>query len=135
MQEAAGASLAERLRARVRALRRETLALYLAVRDPRTPLAARLIAGLVVAYAFSPIDLIPDFIPVIGLLDDAILVPLGIALALRMIPAAVMADARDRASGVLERPRSYGAAAAIVLVWVALAALAGLWLYRLAGGR
>ena len=85
-------SLLAALKVRARALKRESYALYLAVRDPRTPWYARAVAGAVVAYAFSPFDLIPDFIPVIGLLDDVILVPLGIALALKLIPTAVMAD-------------------------------------------
>ena len=77
---------------------------------------------LVVAYAISPIDLIPDFIPVLGLLDDLILVPLGIALCLRLIPAHVMADARRRADAEASRPQSYAAAAVIILIWVSLAA-------------
>jgi uncharacterized membrane protein YkvA (DUF1232 family) len=120
------------LKSWARQLRSETLALYLAARDPRTPLAAKLLAGLVVAYALSPIDLIPDFIPVIGYLDDLILVPLGLMLARRMIPAEVLADSRHRAAGMLDRPRSHAAAACIVGVWVILAALAAWLAYRAA---
>ena len=116
------------LRERFRALKRETVALYFAVRDPRTPLLARVVAGLVVAYALSPIDLIPDFIPVLGYLDDLILVPLGIMLALRLIPAAVLVDARAQAEAALERPTSRAAAAVIVAIWIACALLAGWWL-------
>ena len=116
------------LRERIRALKREAVALYFAVRDPRTPLLARVVAGLVVAYALSPIDLIPDFIPVLGYLDDLILVPLGIMLALRLIPAAVLADARAQAEAALERPTSQAAAAVIVAIWIACALLAGWWL-------
>jgi chromate transporter len=86
------------LKDRARALKRETYALYLAVRDPRTPWYARAVAAAVVAYALSPLDLIPDFIPVIGYLDDLILVPLGIALALRLIPEPVMRECRERAA-------------------------------------
>ncbi len=82
---------------KARALKQEIYALYLAYRDPRTPLAARIVTACVVAYAFSPIDLIPDFVPVLGYLDDLILVPLGIALALRLIPPEVMSDCRARA--------------------------------------
>ncbi len=79
---------------RARQLKRDTYALYLALKDPRAPWYARLVAGLVVAYAFSPIDLIPDFIPVLGYLDDLLIVPLGIALTLKLMPPGVLADAR-----------------------------------------
>src|SRR5882672_9853477 len=85
-------------RLRARALKLEVYALYLAYRDPRVPLPARILAACVAAYAFSPIDLIPDFIPVLGYLDDLILVPLGVWLALRMIPAPVMAECRAKAA-------------------------------------
>ena len=86
-----------RLRDWARRLKGETLALYLAARDRRTPWYARLLVAGIVAYALSPIDLIPDFIPVLGYLDDVLLIPLGIAIALRLIPAEVMAEARERA--------------------------------------
>ncbi len=122
--------LADTLRAKARALTRETMALYYAARDPRTPLAAKIIAGLVVAYALSPIDLIPDFIPVLGLLDELILLPLGIALALRLIPAQALADGRARAEATLARPKSYVAAVVIVLIWLAGAMLLSVWAYR-----
>jgi uncharacterized membrane protein YkvA (DUF1232 family) len=121
------------LKARAERLERETYALYLAYRDPRVRWWARAWAMLVVAYALSPIDLIPDFIPVLGYLDDLILVPLGIALALRMIPADVMADARARADRVLEggRPAAARAAAVFVMVvWVLVLALAVWWMVR-----
>ena len=118
------------LRERVRALKRETLTLYFAVRDPRTPLVAKLVAGLVVAYALSPIDLIPDFIPVLGYLDDLILVPLGILLALRLIPAAVLIAARAQAELTLLRPTNRVAAVVIVAIWIACALLLGWWLVR-----
>ena len=118
------------LRERVRALKRETLTLYFAVRDPRTPLVAKLVAGLVVAYALSPIDLIPDFIPVLGYLDDLILVPLGIMLALRLIPAAVLIAARAQAELTLLRPTNRVAAVVIVAIWIACALLLGWWLVR-----
>ncbi len=107
-------------------LRAETVALYLAVRDPRTPLAARALAVLVVAYALSPIDLIPDFIPVLGLLDDLLLLPLGIAIVRRMIPAPLMAEFR-RAARDLDRPRpSLWGAAAVGAIWLGVV-LAVLW--------
>jgi uncharacterized membrane protein YkvA (DUF1232 family) len=110
----------DRWRERVRALKRELGALLLAWRDPRTLWYARLTALAVVAYAFSPLDLIPDPIPVLGYLDDLILLPLGIWLALRLIPREVMSDARRRiASGEtveLAHPRL--AAAVIVALWI-----------------
>ena len=118
------------LRRWARLQKRDTLALWFAVRDPRTPWIARLVAALVVAYALSPIDLIPDFIPALGLLDDLILVPLGLALVIRLIPRAVMDDARQRALTFTQRPRNWLAAALIVLVWVGLAALLIAWLMR-----
>ncbi len=111
---------------RARQLKRETYALYLAYRDPRVPWYARVFAACVVAYAFSPLDLIPDFVPVLGYLDDLILIPLGTWLALRMIPAAVMAESRDKAQELLngERPRSRGVALVIIAIWLLLAAVA-----------
>ena len=112
------------LRARARALKRDVVALYLAGRDPRTRWPVRLVVALVIGYAFSPIDLIPDFIPVLGLLDDLVLLPLGIALVLRLIPEAVMADARTRAETLADRPAGRVAAVSIVLVWLLLAAWA-----------
>jgi uncharacterized membrane protein YkvA (DUF1232 family) len=110
---------------RARQLRQETYALYLAYRDPRTPWYARVFAACVVGYAFSPIDLIPDVIPVLGYLDDLVLVPLGIAIALRMIPPPVIAECREEARIVLEqdRPTNWAAAVVIVAIWLFLAAL------------
>jgi uncharacterized membrane protein YkvA (DUF1232 family) len=106
-------------------LKAELYALYLAYRDPRVPLHARLFAACVVGYAFSPIDLIPDPIPVLGYLDDLVLIPFGIALAIRMIPAPVLAECREKARQVAkEKPTNRVAAAVIVAVWLSLAALA-----------
>jgi len=82
---------------------------------------------VVVAYALSPIDLIPDFIPVLGLLDDIVLLPLGIALCIRLMPADVMAECRTRASASLEQPRNYAAAVVIALIWIAALVLIGWW--------
>ncbi len=109
-----------------RQLKTETYALYLASKDTRTPWYAKLLAVGVVAYAFSPIDLIPDPIPVLGYLDDLILVPLGMALALRMIPASVMAECRARAQAAAGqgRPTNWVAAGVIVAIWLIAAALA-----------
>jgi len=108
-----------------RQLKAETLALYFAIRDPRTPWYARLAGALVVAYALSPLDLIPDFVPVLGYLDDVILVPLGLWLTLKLIPPQVIADSRTRAQAAADehKPVSWAAAAVIVLVWLAALAL------------
>ena len=119
------------LKTRARELKRETYVLYLAVRDPRTPWYARAIAAAVVAYALSPIDLIPDFIPVIGYLDDLIVVPLGIALALKLVPANVMADCRTQALAAERLPMSRIGAAVIIALWLAAAVLAFLVLRNL----
>jgi uncharacterized membrane protein YkvA (DUF1232 family) len=118
--------LAERLKGWARRLKAELYALYLAYRDPRVPLYARVFAAVVVGYAFSPIDLIPDPIPVLGYLDDLVLIPLGIALSVRMIPEPVLAECREKASRLSagSRPVNRVAAGAIVAVWLALAALA-----------
>lgn len=112
-----------------RSIKRDTMALYLATRDPRTPWYAKALAGFVVAYALSPIDLIPDFIPVLGYVDDLLLLPLGIWAALKLIPAPVMEDNRARAEVVADRPVSRIAAAAIIAIWIAVAALLGWWAY------
>lgn len=101
--------------------------LALAARDPEVPLAAKLLAGAVAAYALSPIDLIPDFIPVLGLLDDLLLVPAGIWLVLRMIPPEVLAELRMRAEEQAQLPRSRKAALVIVGLWVLSASLVA-WL-------
>ena len=109
-----------------RFLKREVHAVYLACRDPRGPWYGRAMAVCVVGYALSPIDLIPDFIPVLGYLDDLILIPLGIALVLRTIPPQVMAECRAKAEAAEGKPKrkSWGAAAIIVALWIGLAALA-----------
>ena len=109
---------------------RDTYAVYLACRDPRTPWYAKAFAGGVVAYALSPIDLIPDFIPVLGYLDDLILVPLGIALALKMIPEPVLVECRARAQTASERPTDRRAAAVIVVIWLVAASLLAWLAYR-----
>ncbi|MGB3880445.1 MAG: DUF1232 domain-containing protein [Diaphorobacter nitroreducens] len=110
-----------------RALKRDVLVVYLAARDPRTPWALRLLALAVAAYALSPIDLVPDFIPVLGYLDDLFIVPLGLALVLRLLPPPVLLAARERAARMLARPRSWLAAAIIIMLWVLLAVLLFAW--------
>ena len=116
----------ERIRLWAAALRRDVAGLVLAVSDPRTPLTARIIAALVVAYALSPIDLIPDFVPVLGYLDDLIIVPLGLALVLRLIPAALMAEYRVSA---MQQPVSrlgWVGLVIVLMLWIGLA----VWLWR-----
>ncbi len=115
------------LRIDAQRLKRETIALYFAARDPSTPWHAKAFVGLIVAYALSPIDLVPDFIPVLGYLDEIVLLPLALTLAIRMIPAPVMCAARERAARQTEpRPRSRIGASIIVATWLAAAAL-GAW--------
>ena len=109
------------LKARARGLKRETYALYLVARDPRTPWYAKVLAGAVVAYALSPVDLIPDFVPVLGYLDDLVIVPVGIALVLRLVPAEVLADCREEAHRRAERPVSRLGVAIVLAVWSVLA--------------
>ena len=101
-----------------RQIKRDVVAVYFAARDPRTPLFVRLLAVSVAAYALSPIDLIPDFIPIIGYLDDLLLVPLGLMLVIRMLPPAVLFDSRGKAAEILQRPRSQSSAVIIVGIWM-----------------
>jgi uncharacterized membrane protein YkvA (DUF1232 family) len=103
--------------------KRDVVALWIAARDPRTPRSAKLVAGVTAAYALSPIDLIPDFIPVVGYLDDLVLVPLGIWLAVRMVPVALMVEFRAQAEDLERQPSSRVAAAVIILFWVAVMAI------------
>ena len=124
--------LIERFKRQARQLKTETFALYLAARHPGTPWYAKLFVAAVAAYALSPIDLIPDFVPVLGYLDDLIVIPLGIALAVKMVPAPVLSECRAKAQEVMlnRKPASRVAAAFIVVVWIALAAFCTLWVYR-----
>jgi uncharacterized membrane protein YkvA (DUF1232 family) len=122
-------SLVAELKARARKLKSEVLALYVAVRHPRTPWYAKLLIVAIVAYALSPIDLIPDFIPVLGLLDEIILLPFAIAWAIRLIPPDVMDECRARAPAMSGEAQRMGRAGAIgiVLLWLIAAALAAIW--------
>ena len=115
------------LREKARQVKIELIALSLAARDPRTPWYAKLIVAGCVAYALSPVDVVPDFIPVIGLIDDLIFIPVALALAVRFIPNEVLAECRSRAGEIAERRTSRVAAAVIIGLWIALAAL-GVWL-------
>jgi uncharacterized membrane protein YkvA (DUF1232 family) len=113
-----------------RKLKQEVVAIALATRDPRVPWYAKALGACIVAYALSPIDLIPDFVPVVGYLDDLVLVPLGLFLLLRLIPAPVMAEHRAAAAELAQRPVSYAGAAAIIVIWLAALAIAAYILTR-----
>lgn len=111
-----------------RATKRAVVALWIAARDGRTPMLAKVTAAAVAAYALSPIDLIPDLIPVLGYLDDLLIVPAGILLAVRLVPPSLMEEFREAAGRKLERTVSRAGLAFIVIVWFAAAALIGGWL-------
>ncbi|MBM3239970.1 DUF1232 domain-containing protein [Candidatus Poribacteria bacterium] len=117
---------------RAKKLKMETYAIYLAYRDPRVPWYAKLFAACVIGYALSPIDLIPDFIPVLGYLDDLILIPLGIALAMKMIPQTVLVECREQARTTMSqnKPTNWVATGVIVAIWLFLAALAIILIMR-----
>lgn len=115
----------ENWKQRVKQLKRDTYAIYLAYKDPRVPWYVKIFIAFVVAYIFSPIDLIPDFIPILGYLDDLVIVPVGIVLALRMIPKDVMAENRKKAQTMMDqdKPTNWIAAGIIIVIWVIVAAL------------
>lgn len=112
-------------RFKTKALKKETAALYLACKRPDVPLYAKAVIALVVGYALSPIDLIPDFIPVLGYLDDLIIVPAGIALSIRLIPESVMDECRQQSEDMFRngKPKNWAAAAIIILVWISILCL------------
>lgn len=116
-------------------LKIQVYALYLAYRDPRTPWYAKAFAALVVGYAFSPVDLLPDFIPLLGYLDDLILLPLGVKIALNLIPPEIMAESRAKARDASQagKPVNYLAGVLIVVFWIILLAVAAVWAGRLVG--
>lgn len=113
-----------------RSIKTDIVALYIAAKDTRTPLSAKLISVLVVAYALSPIDLIPDFIPVIGYLDDLLIVPLGILLAVRLIPVPLIAEFRLLAASHGRLPKNRAGAMAVVCIWLIGTVAIGSWLYH-----
>jgi uncharacterized membrane protein YkvA (DUF1232 family) len=123
----------DRLRNWARVIKRDVHALYLASRDPRVPWYAKALAIVVAGYALSPIDLIPDFVPVLGYLDDVILVPLGVLLVIRLIPPEVMAEHRELAAAAQERPVSRIAAVVIAGIWAASILLCAWLAYRFFG--
>jgi uncharacterized membrane protein YkvA (DUF1232 family) len=111
-------------------LNRQVYALYLAYKDARTPWYAKAFTLFVVAYAFSPIDLIPDFIPIVGYLDDLVLIPLGVVVAVKLIPGEVMADCLQKAGEKTETHTFKGIAVVIILIWVMVIAVVGLLVWR-----
>jgi uncharacterized membrane protein YkvA (DUF1232 family) len=127
----------EDLKRRASALKSDSYALYLVARHPRTPWYAKVLAAAVVAYALSPIDLIPDFIPVIGYLDDLVLVPAGIALAVRLVPPDVFAECRAKAAETVLIGRQGGIIVSVIIVcvWIVAAALFAVWVARSLGRR
>ena len=126
--------LLEKPKVWARAIRRDVVAVWIAARDPRVPWYAKALALAVAAYALSPIDLIPDFIPVLGYLDDLIIVPLGILLVIKLVPADLMAEFRAEAARREAAPRSTVAAVVIVLTWIAAAGLLLWWLWPVPAG-
>jgi len=116
-------SMFNRLKQWARHLKMETYALYFAYRDPRVPWYAKLLVAFVVAHTFSPIDLIPDFIPVLGYLDDLIITPLGLALALRLIPAEVMTEARMKAESSLDIEKNFSRVGLLIVISIWLTGL------------
>ena len=124
--------LLENLKQRARHLKAETFALYLAARDRRTPWYAKLLVAGIVAYALSPIDLIPDFVPILGYLDDLILIPIGIAWAIKLIPPPVLAECRARAQQATaqSKPVSWVAGVMVIVIWFGLAALGLAWVLK-----
>jgi uncharacterized membrane protein YkvA (DUF1232 family) len=114
-----GKIMLEKAKRWAKALKRDIVALWIAARDPRVPLTAKIAAGAVAAYALSPVDLIPDFIPILGYLDDLLLVPLGIMLAIRLVPAPLMTEFRLAAEQRSGRPVSRTGLAVILAIWLA----------------
>ena len=129
------AGLIERFKQKSDQLKQEVYALYLAYKDPRVSWYAKIFAACVIGYALSPIDLIPDFIPVLGYLDDLVLLPLGIGMALKMIPPAVLAECRQKASERLGRDtlKSRAGAVVVIAIWIFLLVLSGVIAVRLFG--
>ena len=118
----------QRAKSWARDIKRDVVAIWIAARDPRVPWYAKLVAAAVAAYALSPIDLIPDFIPVLGYLDDVIIVPAGILLTVRLIPDGLMDEFRAEAERRAQRPTSRAAAIVIVALWIIAIAVASRWL-------
>ena len=122
-----------KLQEAARRIKRDVLTVYFVARDPKTPLAVRILALCIAAYALSPIDLIPDFIPVLGYLDDVLLLPLGIVLVIRLTPSEIIDASRVKADLMAVKPTSHIAAIAVMAIWLACAVGAGYWLVAAMG--
>jgi uncharacterized membrane protein YkvA (DUF1232 family) len=120
----------EKLKQRASKIKTETFVLYLAARHPDTPWYAKLLVATIVAYALSPIDLIPDFIPVLGYLDDLVLIPIGLMLAIKLVPPSILAECRIRAVDKNDKPVSRVAGAIVLVIWLALATICLVWVYE-----
>ncbi|MDR6669610.1 YkvA family protein [Rhizobium sp. 1399] len=132
LEQTGSATMGEWLKAAkqwARSVKRDVVALWIAAHDVRTPVVAKIVAGAIAAYALSPVDLIPDFVPVLGYLDDLIIVPIGILIAIRLIPAPLMSEFRDMAIERVQRPVSRAGLVAVVIIWLLAAALC-IWLAR-----
>jgi len=123
-------TIGERIRAFARAAKRDVLAVWIAARDRRVPTLPRIVAFAVAAYALSPIDLIPDFVPIVGYLDDLVLLPLGLALVVRLIPAPLMIEFRQAATQIVDRPTGRTAAVVVASIWIALFVAGAVFGYR-----
>ena len=121
--------LTGRLRAAAKRIKHDALTVYFVARDPNTPILVRLLALAIAAYALSPIDLIPDFIPILGYLDDIILLPLGIILVIKLTPSSVIEVSRSKAAKAESKPTSQVAAAVVIVIWLLCAAAFGYWVW------
>ena len=121
--------LTGRLRAAAKRIKHDALTVYFVARDPNTPILVRLLALAIAAYALSPIDLIPDFIPILGYLDDIILLPLGIILVIKLTPSSVIEVSRSKAAKAASKPTSQVATAVVIVIWLLCAAAFGYWVW------
>lgn len=120
----------EKLKFWAQTIKADVIALYIAIRDKRTPLLPKMIAVGVVAYALSPIDLIPDFIPVLGYLDDLLILPVGIMIAVRLIPSSLMSEFREQASSYSQLPASRAGIVIVIGIWIAVVSTLGLFVFH-----
>jgi len=123
----------DKIKTWAKSLKRQIFILYFACKDERVPWHAKVFTACVVAYAFSPIDIIPDFIPILGYLDDVILVPIGIMIALKMIPKSVLTDCEVKAEEMMKKgkPKNWIVGSLIVMIWVFIIIWAIIYIYRL----
>ena len=123
-------AMLEKLKFWAQTIKADVIALYIAIRDKRTPLLPKMIAVGVVAYALSPIDLIPDFIPVLGYLDDLLILPVGTMIAVRLIPSSLMSEFREQASSYSQLPASRAGIVIVIGIWIAAVSTLGLFVFH-----